>query len=303
MIFRVSSAHEEGGERVYSVSTKEFLGDERRATSARCGWSRSRCATAVQGGRGHRAGDPGRAGAARDGLHRPGAGGPRSSSSASSSTSAATSCATTATSPSVAGVFVAGDAGRGQSLIVWAIAEGRAAAAAVDTLPDRRDHAAGADPADRAPAGGLTASIGATSDAVADWNDPAIRVGSVACVEPRSSAPSVPPPRPPSAIRELVEAGMDVARLNLSHGSLRRPREGLPHGPRGLRRRPAAASASSSTCRARRSGSARSPTARSTLEPGEAFTITTRDVPGDATICSHDLRRAARRRRRPATRS
>ena len=31
-----------------------------------------------------------------------------------------------------AGVFVAGDAGRGQSLIVWAIAEGRAAAAAVD---------------------------------------------------------------------------------------------------------------------------------------------------------------------------
>jgi glutamate synthase (NADPH/NADH) small chain len=29
-------------------------------------------------------------------------------------------------------VFVAGDAGRGQSLIVWAIAEGRAAASAVD---------------------------------------------------------------------------------------------------------------------------------------------------------------------------
>ncbi len=34
--------------------------------------------------------------------------------------------------PPVAGVFVAGDAGRGQSLIVWAIAEGRACAAAVD---------------------------------------------------------------------------------------------------------------------------------------------------------------------------
>ena len=30
------------------------------------------------------------------------------------------------------GIFVAGDAGRGQSLIVWAIAEGRAAAAAID---------------------------------------------------------------------------------------------------------------------------------------------------------------------------
>ena len=33
---------------------------------------------------------------------------------------------------SVPGVFVAGDAGRGQSLIVWAIAEGRSAAHGVD---------------------------------------------------------------------------------------------------------------------------------------------------------------------------
>ncbi|MCY4195040.1 MAG: FAD-dependent oxidoreductase, partial [bacterium] len=33
---------------------------------------------------------------------------------------------------SVPGVFAAGDMGRGQSLIVWAIAEGRACAAAVD---------------------------------------------------------------------------------------------------------------------------------------------------------------------------
>src|SRR5260370_29966184 len=28
MIYRVSSAHEEGGDRVYAVSTQEFLGDE-----------------------------------------------------------------------------------------------------------------------------------------------------------------------------------------------------------------------------------------------------------------------------------
>ena len=56
---------------------------------------------------------------------------------------------------SVDGVFVAGDCGRGQSLIVWAIAEGRAAAAAVDALPHRVDRAALADPADRAPARGL----------------------------------------------------------------------------------------------------------------------------------------------------
>jgi len=33
---------------------------------------------------------------------------------------------------SLPGVFVAGDMGRGQSLIVWAIAEGRSAAAAID---------------------------------------------------------------------------------------------------------------------------------------------------------------------------
>jgi len=34
----------------------------------------------------------------------------------------------------IPGVFAAGDAGRGQSLIVWAISEGRSAAAAVDTF-------------------------------------------------------------------------------------------------------------------------------------------------------------------------
>jgi len=34
---------------------------------------------------------------------------------------------------SVPGVFAAGDMGRGQSLIVWAIAEGRSAAAAADS--------------------------------------------------------------------------------------------------------------------------------------------------------------------------
>ena len=49
---------------------------------------------------------------------------------------------------SVPGVFVAGDMGRGQSLIVWAIAEGRAAAAGGGPLPDGRDRAAGADQAD-----------------------------------------------------------------------------------------------------------------------------------------------------------
>jgi glutamate synthase (NADPH) small chain len=40
---------------------------------------------------------------------------------------------------SVEGAFVAGDIGRGQSLIVWAIAEGRAAAACVDKYLTGRD--------------------------------------------------------------------------------------------------------------------------------------------------------------------
>ena len=39
----------------------------------------------------------------------------------------------------VEGAFVAGDMGRGQSLIVWAIAEGRAAAASVDQYLTGRD--------------------------------------------------------------------------------------------------------------------------------------------------------------------
>ena len=40
---------------------------------------------------------------------------------------------------SVPGIFAAGDMSRGQSLIVWAIAEGREAARGVDKLPDGRD--------------------------------------------------------------------------------------------------------------------------------------------------------------------
>ena len=48
------------------------------------------------------------------------------------------------------GVFVCGDAGRGQSLIVWAIAEGRAAAAAVDrSLMGRTQLPAPIEPTDR----------------------------------------------------------------------------------------------------------------------------------------------------------
>ena len=60
---------------------------------------------------------------------------------------------------SVPGVFAAGDMGRGQSLIVWAIAEGRSAAAAVDRYLGGDRRPARADPADR-PSADLTITGG-----------------------------------------------------------------------------------------------------------------------------------------------
>jgi glutamate synthase (NADPH/NADH) small chain len=128
MIFRVSSAHEEGGERVYAVSTQEFLGDEAGQVRALRlievdakfqpieGTEREIPAQLVLFAMGFTGPEPDgalaqlgvdldeRGNVARDAAY----------------------------ATSVEGVFVAGDAGRGQSLIVWAIAEGRAAAAAVD---------------------------------------------------------------------------------------------------------------------------------------------------------------------------
>ena len=56
----------------------------------------------------------------------------------------------------VPGVFTAGDMQRGQSLIVWAIAEGRSAARGDRSVPDGRVEAAGA--AGVARASGLRAS-------------------------------------------------------------------------------------------------------------------------------------------------
>ncbi len=70
------------------------------------------------------------------------------------------------------GVFVAGDAGRGQSLIVWAIAEGRAAAAGVDRYLTGTTTLPVPDPAHRASAGGLSDVRPITS-----WNVPAAGSG------------------------------------------------------------------------------------------------------------------------------
>ena len=86
-------------------------------------------------------------------------------------------------------------------------------------------------------------------------------------------------------IRGLVAAGMDVARLNLSHGS-HDVHLKVYENVRAAADEAGAASASSSTCRVRRSGSAASRPARSSCENGDEFIVTTDDVPGDARIVS-----------------
>jgi glutamate synthase (NADPH/NADH) small chain len=128
MVFRVSSAHEEGGERVYAVATQRFVPGADGAVGGLVlaevderfqpvpGTERELPAQLVLLAMGFTGPERGplleqlgveldeRGNVARD-----------------------DSWAT-----SVPGVFACGDMGRGQSLIVWAIAEGRACAAAVD---------------------------------------------------------------------------------------------------------------------------------------------------------------------------
>jgi glutamate synthase (NADPH) small chain len=135
MMFRTSSAHEEGGERVFSVNTQEFLGDdEGRVRGLRAVEVESRMVDGrptfepVEGSEFELECElvllamgfvgPERAGMLDQlGVDIDGRGNVARSDDWSTN---------------VDGVFVCGDMGRGQSLIVWAIAEGRACAAAVD---------------------------------------------------------------------------------------------------------------------------------------------------------------------------
>jgi glutamate synthase (NADPH) small chain len=131
MIMRVSSAHEEGGERLYSVNTEKFLGTEDGRVRALLLHEVERIDGRFQKVEGTERELPadlvflamGFTGAQREGLidalgvEVDGRG------------NVARDASFMSTEP---GVFVAGDIGRGQSLIVWAISEGRAAAAAAD---------------------------------------------------------------------------------------------------------------------------------------------------------------------------
>ncbi|NJQ07266.1 glutamate synthase subunit beta [Streptomyces lonarensis] len=132
MLYKVTSAHEEGGERVYAVSTTHFEGDEDGNVQAlhlvevefvdgklhqKEGTERRIPAQLVTLAMGFTGTDTENGLTSQLGLELDARGN-------------IVRDAEYATSER--GVYAAGDAGRGQSLIVWAIAEGRAAARGVD---------------------------------------------------------------------------------------------------------------------------------------------------------------------------
>jgi glutamate synthase (NADPH/NADH) small chain len=132
-LFRVAGAHEEGGERVYAVNTTQILGDDQGRVRALA------LVEVVPGDKGF---------VAVEGTEREipaqlvllamGFLGPQTSGVVEQLgvdlDERSNIKRDKAFMTSVPGVFAAGDAGRGQSLIVWAIAEGRSAAAGVDAF-------------------------------------------------------------------------------------------------------------------------------------------------------------------------
>ncbi|MEK7292296.1 MAG: FAD-dependent oxidoreductase, partial [Actinomycetota bacterium] len=130
-IFRTSSAHEEGGERIFSVNTERFVGDER-------GNVRALVLNEVNLVDGKFEVVPGTEHELRCDLVLLALGfiGPERDSWLEQLGIAIDGRGNVTRSDmfetSVRGVFVAGDMGRGQSLVVWAIAEGRSVAASVD---------------------------------------------------------------------------------------------------------------------------------------------------------------------------
>src|SRR5262245_7602035 len=134
-IFRVSPAHEEGGERLYSVSTQRFVGDDAGRVRA---LQATKVETIRHDGRVHVQPIPGSEfdiqadlvllamgflGAERGALVND---------LGLKMTERGNVWRDERWMTSVPGVFAAGDMQRGQSLIVWAIAEGRSAARGVD---------------------------------------------------------------------------------------------------------------------------------------------------------------------------
>ena len=130
LVYRVSSAHEEGGERVFAVNTERFLGAESAVTGLRAHEVEMRDGRfeKVEGTDFELEADLVLLAMGFVGPERPGLLSELGVELSDRGNVARNGDFET----SVPGVFVAGDMGRGQSLIVWAIAEGRAAAAGVD---------------------------------------------------------------------------------------------------------------------------------------------------------------------------
>ena len=133
VIFRTSSAHEEGGERLYSVTTVSFAGEQGHVTGLHC--QKVEVFTGDDGRPQFRNVEGSDFELKADLVFLAlGFTGPETNTVASglALTPQGTIDAHGSWATSRPGVFVCGDATRGQSLIVWAIAEGRSAAAAVD---------------------------------------------------------------------------------------------------------------------------------------------------------------------------
>jgi glutamate synthase (NADPH/NADH) small chain len=128
----VSSAHEEGGERIYAVNTLEFTGDE----AGNVATQKLVEVTRDENGRfvpveGSEKEIPAQLVLLAMGFVGPEKG-PLLDGLGVELDARGNVARDDSFMTSVPGVFAAGDMGRGQSLIVWAIAEGRAAAAGVD---------------------------------------------------------------------------------------------------------------------------------------------------------------------------
>ena len=131
MLYRVSSAHEEAGDRIYSVSTQEFLKDSNgNLTGLKL------IETQLINGKFEAVAGSERVIPADLVFLALGFTGPEKSQLLAQLEVEVDERGNIKRDQNYAtateGVFICGDAGRGQSLIVWAIAEGRSAAASVD---------------------------------------------------------------------------------------------------------------------------------------------------------------------------
>ena len=133
-VYRVSSAHEEAGERLYAVSTERFVGEGGHVT----GLEAASVEVTREGGRMVVTPKPGSSVTLKADLVLLAMGfvgperGPLLEEPKVGLTELGTVRRDERWMTTLEGVFTAGDMQRGQSLIVWAIAEGRSAARAID---------------------------------------------------------------------------------------------------------------------------------------------------------------------------